>query len=94
MGTSQRKATQNYRRRLKEQGLRRVEVEVSESDASLIRRLAKLLRDRGEAADRIRKELTALIRPGSEGLKALLAAAPLEGVRIRRSRDTGRVSDL
>ena len=34
------------------------------------------------------------LRSGGKRLKALLSAAPLEGVRITRSRDTGRVVDL
>lgn len=34
------------------------------------------------------------LRGGGKSLKALLAAAPLDGVEIRRSRDTGRVVDL
>ena len=34
------------------------------------------------------------LRTGGKSLKALLAAAPLEGVEIVRSRDTGRVVDL
>jgi antitoxin Phd len=34
------------------------------------------------------------LRTGGKSLKALLAAAPLQGVEIKRSRDTGRVVDL
>lgn len=34
------------------------------------------------------------LRSGGKSLKELLVAAPLEGVRITRSRDTGRVVDL
>jgi len=34
------------------------------------------------------------LRGGGKTLKALLAAAPLNGVEISRSRDTGRVVDL
>ncbi|HEY6420017.1 MAG TPA: type II toxin-antitoxin system Phd/YefM family antitoxin [Candidatus Binataceae bacterium] len=34
------------------------------------------------------------LRTGGKSLKAMLAAAPLEGVKISRSRDTGRVVDL
>jgi prevent-host-death family protein len=34
------------------------------------------------------------LRSGGKSLKALLSAAPLEGVRITRSRDTGRVVSL
>lgn len=41
------------------------------------------------AADEYRR-----LRTGGKSLKALLAASPLEGVEITRSRDTGRVVDL
>ncbi|MGD0073766.1 MAG: type II toxin-antitoxin system Phd/YefM family antitoxin [Candidatus Binataceae bacterium] len=34
------------------------------------------------------------LRSGGKSLNALLSAAPLEGVRITRSRDTGRVVSL
>ena len=34
------------------------------------------------------------LRAGGKSLKALLAAAPLQGVAITRSRDTGRKVDL
>jgi antitoxin (DNA-binding transcriptional repressor) of toxin-antitoxin stability system len=34
------------------------------------------------------------LRGGDKRLKDLLAAAPLQGVEISRSRDTGRVVDL
>jgi len=34
------------------------------------------------------------LRTGGKSFKAILAAAPLRGVEISRSRDTGRVVDL
>ena len=34
------------------------------------------------------------LRAGGKTLKALLGAAPLHGVEVTRSRDTGRVVDL
>jgi prevent-host-death family protein len=34
------------------------------------------------------------LRTGGRSLKALLAAAPLQGVKIRRSRDRGRTVDF
>ena len=34
------------------------------------------------------------LRTGGKSFKALLAAAPLEGVEITRSRDSGRVVDF
>jgi len=34
------------------------------------------------------------LRGGGKNFKALLASAPLDGIEIRRSRDTGRVIDF
>ena len=34
------------------------------------------------------------LRTGGKSFKTLLASAPLEGVEIRRSRDTGRIVDF
>lgn len=34
------------------------------------------------------------LRTGGQSFKALLASAPLEGVEIRRSRDSGRIVDF
>lgn len=94
MSTSQERALRNHRRRLKERGLRRVEVEATDADASLIRELARLLRAGGERAATARRILTNAIVLNEPGLKELLASAPLEGIRITRSRDTGRTIDL
>jgi antitoxin Phd len=41
------------------------------------------------AADQYRR-----LRTRGKSFKALLAAAPLEGVELRRSRDTGRIVDF
>jgi hypothetical protein len=65
----------------------RLEVKVSRDDAPLVRRVVHALRDdRGEAAsvrDRLNKAIGA---DRVLGLKELLAAAPLEGVDLSRSR--------
>jgi hypothetical protein len=83
-----------YRRRMKRQGIVRVEVQVRKEDAVLVRRVAGALVDPERAA-----EARALLRRRfaelpPKGLKALLAAAPLEGVDLERSRDRGRSVDL
>ena len=83
-----------HRRRMKKEGLVRVEVNVKKQDAPLMRRVAKALGDPVRCA-----EARAILRqrfasPPSEDLKALLAAAPLEGVDLERSRDVGRKIDL
>jgi hypothetical protein len=94
MSTSQERAIRRHRQRLKRRGLKRVEVEAAESDAVLIRKLARILRKGGESAEWTRSQLVALVAADGPGLKALLAAAPLEGIRISRSVDRGRKIDL
>jgi len=84
----------SYRRRIRRQGIVRVEVQVHKQDAGLVRSIARALVDPERGA-----ETRALLRrrfeqPGPKGLKALLAEAPLEGIDLERSRDTGRAVDL
>ena len=77
MGTSRDKAVRKHRRRLKEQGFRRVEVEAAEPDASLIRQLARVLREGGEEAEEARLLLIKIVsskRPGIEGPVGVRAA--------------------
>lgn len=87
-------ALATHRRRMKRQGMVRLEVQVRRDDAGLVRDLARALSDPAHAA-----KTRALLRAGvatasPPGLKALLAAAPLEGVDLARARDTGRKVDL
>lgn len=90
MPSAQHKRLSAHRRRLKRRGLVRVEVQVRKEDASLLRGVARALADPAREA-----EARALLRehfaaPAAEGLKALLAAAPLEGIDLARERDFGR----
>ena len=83
-----------HRKRLKRQGIVRVEVQVRKDDAGLVRGVDDALSDPKRAAD-----ARALLRqnfgePEAYGLKALLAAAPLEGIDLERPRDAGRAIDL
>jgi hypothetical protein len=95
MTKSQRKAVRIHRQRLRVRGLQRVEVQASEDDAELIRSLARCLRDDERVAARVRRQLRATIKGKAvPSLKELLAAAPLEGVPLTRSRDRGRTADL
>jgi|SRR5882672_161977 len=95
VSASHTKAVRSHRRRLKHRGLQRVEVHASAPDAALIRRLARLLRTDEEGAGRVRQQLRASMgRDDTLGLKALLAAAPLQGVQIKRSRERVRKIDL
>jgi hypothetical protein len=88
-GTS-RKALSVYRRRLKRQGMIRVEINVRKDDAALVRGVVKALADpdrQAEARTLLRERFGA---GNAKGLKALLADAPLEGIDLRRDRDFGR----
>src|SRR5947209_3044057 len=78
------------RRRLKRRGIVRVEVHVRKDDAAPVRGVAKALADPAREA-----EARALLRErfgadNAKSLKALLSAAPLEGIDLSRERDVGR----
>lgn len=93
MPGSQRKALSAHRRRLKRRGIARLEVRVRHGDIALVRGVVEALADPAREA-----ETRALLRErfgvgSAKGLKALLAAAPLEGVDLRRARDFGREID-
>jgi hypothetical protein len=90
LASTQQKALSSYRRRLKRRGVVRLEVHVRKVDATLVREVVKALADPHRE-----HETRALLREqfGSgkaEGLKTLLATAPLEGIDLRRERDFGR----
>lgn len=80
-----------HRERLKRQGLVRLEVKVRKEDAPLVLSLASALSDPVRAQE-TRAALRQRFRPG--GFKTLLASAPLEGIDLSRSPDTGRDIDL
>jgi hypothetical protein len=87
-------AIANYRRRMRRQGLVRVEVQVRKEDAPLLRSVAGALTDPAQAvATRVllRERFAA---HEVKGLKALLADAPLEGIDLERVRDPGRTVEL
>lgn len=79
-----------WRKRRQRQGFVRVEVQVRKEDAGLVRDVATALGDPAREAETraILREKIAPARAG--GLKALLAAAPLEGIELDRPRDFGR----
>jgi hypothetical protein len=94
MRASQKKAVNAHRRRLKRRGIARLEVRVRKDDIALLRSVVAALSDPDREA-----ETRALLRDRfgarpSKGLKALLAAAPLEGIELARDRDLGRDVDL
>lgn len=94
MTTAQRKALSNHRRRLKDQGIVRLEVRVHKDDVPLIRDVVSALEDpaRANEARTLLRERLGAAKP--KGLKALLAAAPLDGIDLERVRDVGRDVDL
>jgi hypothetical protein len=83
-----------HRRRLKAKGVLRLEVGVRKSGVALIRDVAAALADparEGEARAVLRDHFA---QASAKGLKALLAAAPLERIELRRARVTGRKIEL
>ena len=94
MTASRKSPVVSYRHRMKRRGFVRLEVQVRMQDVDLLRSVAAALADSERAA-----EARALLRakfgpPPADSLKALLAAAPLEGIDLERPRDTGRDVDL
>jgi hypothetical protein len=90
MSSAQTKALTAYRRRQTRKGIVRVEFQVRKEDATLLRNVARALADPGRAT-----ETRALLnqrfgRQDGDALKALLMAAPLEGIDLTRERDLGR----
>ena len=95
MGSSQKRAIQNYRTRLGERGLARFEVLGREADRELIRTLARRLADEGPEASRLRAAVTLSIAgepPRTGGILAALRRSPLVGadLDLDRPREAGR----
>lgn len=89
-----RSALAEHRRRLRGRGLRRLEVQVRGEDAPLVRAVAAALADPERAAE-ARALLRGRFAPApARSLRDLLASAPLDGVDLERSPDTGRAIDL
>jgi hypothetical protein len=99
MGTSQKRAIQNYRSRLSERGLARFEVLGLDGDRDLIRSLARRLAEGGPEAARLRAAVTQTISgepPRTGGILAALRRSPLVGADLDLSRPyvEGRKVDL
>jgi hypothetical protein len=82
-----------FRKRLKQRKMARLEVHVRKDDAALIRNVIRALAnpDQERATRTLLREHFGI---QAQGLKALLAAAPLEGIDLRRGRDFGRKVEL
>ena len=90
MPSSRKNALSTYRRRLKRAGIVRLELKVRQEDVTLVRNVASALADPERAAGArslLRERFGAA---EAKGLKALLAAAPLEGIDLTRERDLER----
>jgi hypothetical protein len=86
-------ALAEHRKRLRNRGLQRLEVQVRGEDAPLVRAIVAALTDPGQADTRAM--LLRQFTPASIGsLKDLIASAPLDGIDLDRSRDTGRDVEL
>jgi hypothetical protein len=87
-------ALAGHRARKASQGYVRVEVNVRKEDAALVRHIASALSDPApdNATRAMLRQSVASARKAD--LKALLACAPLEGIDLTRSADTGRDIEL
>ncbi len=99
MGTSQKRAIQNYRSRLSKRGLARFEVLGLDGDRELIRSLARRLAENGPEAARIRATVAQTVSgepPRTGGILAALRRSPLVGsdLDLCRSHVEGRKVDL
>jgi hypothetical protein len=79
---------------MKLEGMVRLEVKVRREDAALVRKIAGELVDPERAASARAFLRGRFGESRRSGLKALLAAAPLEGIELERTGDTGRKVDL
>jgi hypothetical protein len=97
--TSQKRAIQNYRSRLKKRGVARFEVLGLNADRELIRSVARRLAQDDSGGLRIRAELRRTIseKPGERGgILAALRRSPLVGADLNlvRTPEGGRDIDL
>lgn len=95
MTSSQKRAVSRFRKRQRKKGMARMEINLPEKDRELLRKTAANLRAGGKIAEQTRAALNSLINPyEGMGFKTLLESAPLEGVDLERSAETGRDIEL
>ncbi len=99
MGSSQKRAIQNYRTRLGERGLARFEVLGRDADRDLIRSLARRLSEDTQEAAELRATVNRSIAgepPKPGGILTALRRSPLVGadLDVSRPREAGRKIDL
>jgi hypothetical protein len=95
MGSSQKRAIQNYRARLGKRGLARFEVLGLDTDRDLIRSLARRLAEEGMEASHLRTVVSQTLAgepPRRGGILAALRRSPLVGADLdfTRLREAGR----
>jgi hypothetical protein len=95
----QRRAIDNYRRRLTRRGMARFEVIGQDADRDLIRSIARRLAEGSPDADRLRAAIHQTISgepPRKGGILQALLASPLIGseLDLARPREAGRKVDL
>ena len=99
MGSSQKRAIQNYRLRLSERGLSRFEVLGRDADRDLIRSLARRLAEDGPDASQLRAAVSQTIAgepPKKGGILAALRRSTMVGadLDLTRLREKGRKVDF
>jgi hypothetical protein len=97
--TSQRRAIDNYRKRLNQRGMARFEVLGLDADRELIRSLARRLADNGPDSARIRAAVRRTVAgepPKKGGILSALRRPPLVGadLGLKRPATAGRKVDL
>lgn len=97
--SSQKRAIENYRNRLRKRGITRFEVLGLITDRELIRSLAKRLTENDPDARRIRSEVNQTIAGSHRTKGGLLAVLQVPGVaglelEVERPFETGRKIDL
>jgi hypothetical protein len=99
MGSSQKRAVRNYRKRLGERGLARFDVLGRTSDRELIRSLARRLAEDGPESSELRAAVNHSMTgaaPKKGGILAALRRSPLVGadLNLDRARDIGRKVEI
>src|SRR5271165_782459 len=99
MGSSQKRAIQNYRSRLGERGLARFEVLGRDTDRDLIRTIARTLAEDSAEAMELRASVSRSMAgepPRKGGILAALRRSPLVGadIDVTRTREDGREVDI
>jgi hypothetical protein len=94
LSTAQRKALTNHRRRRRDSGLVRVEVQAPDIDAGLIRDIAAVLRGEPEAAQAMRAKLRATVTKPRTASVFDIFGADLEDARLDDVFEVDRQRDL